>query len=1277
MRTLRYVVIALAGLIGLVVLLLAGVLLVSDVSGVRATLRPRLETLLSEALRLQVRIGELSALSLWRGVRAQDVTLSAEGEPLIAARALWIRPDLVTVLPPRLGLRVEGEGLAVDMRRRDDGTFDLVQAFASDEPEPAEEAPPPEWLDAIDVVLRDGLVRVAGVAEQPLVLSAVDAHAVLVLGTPGRLTIDTLETSFGSASRLAARGWLDLGAPSALEVSLEVRPLAGVDLQPLAPQVAAAARLTGTVQVVGTLDEPRVEAHLAAGAGSVDLWGALAHTATGDRLDASWQLVGIDPATLIEGGPPAAVSGAGSVQAVLGEGVPRELQADARFWSSRVGDVAADWITAQARREGERVLVDVQLAAPNQAASASLAAWVGVDEPHAAAGELRFELLRPADLPAPVPETLADSELRGRLTASASALLGDERALQAELQLERGRLRGVPLDRALARARLDGGIASLDELRVEGGATKLLAWGWTQIDGPPEQRQLRAGVVGPIDLALVPDARGVVRADVSAWGTTSAIDAHATLRSNGDVQLPAVRGTLTVDASARGVGGDSPSARVALDARLVPRDDLAVTLGPEPRTLDLDLAWRRPRPGEPTLAAAATLQGAAPDQVEVELTATEPDGRKHRVVGLVERAGETISARLDELRFTPPEGVTWSLLQTATVSYGPNRIAARDLELGSRAGRIEVDGELVRDGRNDLALSIVDLDLKEVCTLAGLRQDCAGELDAALRLAGTTAKPNVAGDVRVRGLALAGQDYGGADLTLATEERLVVAGSLGQAPLGPLELAARVPLVGGWPAPTVATDRPIDATVRGDDIQLAGFRAFAEDAVTELGGQANIEVELAGTLQKPRLSGGIDASDIRLTLAATNATWRDGRLRMSFVDDAITLDELSLRDTQDGSVSGHGSVLLGGGNPSFDLTIELRSLEVAARPDVVADASGDVRIDGSVAQPRIAGQISIDSATIRPALLPGGSGPPPDTTIHVIHAHPPDEAQPKTIGEALERAAEEAREADEDVDEEEDEKEPALFDRVTMNVTVTLVGPVVVQRTDAYLRLEGQVYVTKAPDDPLRVSGQIYSMRGWYLFRGRRIVLQEAYLTFSGETPINPYLTVRASYQTPEYTVRIGIEGTATTPELELSSEPPLDQSDILSVLLFGKTTQQLTSGQGTELRQEALGLLASYVAPELEQSLMDTFGLASLTFQLPTGSSYGSVGVGRYFGDDIFVSIGQTFGGPQGGTTRQLSGLVGSSLTVQYYLTPSITVQTSSSTEGESALDVIWHRRY
>ena len=64
-------------------------------------------------------------------------------------------------------------------------------------------------------------------------------------------------------------------------------------------------------------------------------------------------------------------------------------------------------------------------------------------------------------------------------------------------------------------------------------------------------------------------------------------------------------------------------------------------------------------------------------------------------------------------------------------------------------------------------------------------------------------------------------------------------------------------------------------------------------------------------------------------------------------------------------------------------------------------------------------------------------------------------------------------------------------------------------------------------------------------------------------------------------------------------------------------------------------------------------------------GDRAGTVGIGRYFGDDIFVSLAQDFGGPKGGTQRQLQGLIGTSVTIQYSLTPSLTLQTASSTEG------------
>jgi translocation and assembly module TamB len=615
------------------------------------------------------------------------------------------------------------------------------------------------------------------------------------------------------------------------------------------------------------------------------------------------------------------------------------------------------------------------------------------------------------------------------------------------------------------------------------------------------------------------------------------------------------------------------------------------------------------------------------------------------------------------------------LLQTATVSYAPDRITAQKLAIGSRAGRVALDGVLARGARNDLSLTVDDVSLKEVCVTAGLTQPCGGTLEAALRLAGTAKAPDVSGAIHVRNLALSGQGYGGAEIDLSTEQRLVVRGSLGKAPLGPLALDARLPLVGGWPVPSLNPQGQLDASLGGNDIQLTGFRTFAESSLSALGGQADVQITVSGTLASPRLAGGVSATGVVVGLAATGTTWKNGRLRLSFADQNVRLDELALEDGQGGTVSGSGGLAFAGDQQGVDVQIMLASLMVFARPEMDAKASGRIQIGGSVASPRIGGNLHIDSATIRPALLPGGSGPPPDPTITIVYEEqPPEEQAQKTVGQALAQVPGASPTREEKA---QAAAAPGFMDRVAMAVTVTLGDPVVVQRIDANVRLTGQVYVTKEPADALRISGQISSDRGWYMFRGRRIVLQSAYILFSGETPIDPYLTVTATYQVPDYVVTVRVEGTARAPKLELSSEPALDQSDVLSLLLFGKTTSQLTGGQSGELRQEALGILASYVAPELEQSLMDTFGLASLTFQLPTGSSYGSVGVGRYIGDDIFVSVGQTFGGPTGGTTRQLGGLIGSSLTVQYYLTSNVTVQTSSSTEGESALDVVWHMLY
>ena len=59
-------------------------------------------------------------------------------------------------------------------------------------------------------------------------------------------------------------------------------------------------------------------------------------------------------------------------------------------------------------------------------------------------------------------------------------------------------------------------------------------------------------------------------------------------------------------------------------------------------------------------------------------------------------------------------------------------------------------------------------------------------------------------------------------------------------------------------------------------------------------------------------------------------------------------------------------------------------------------------------------------------------------------------------------------------------------------------------------------------------------------------------------------------------------------------------------------------------------------------------------------------VSVGKYVADDIFVSLANKFG--QESVQK---------LTVEYAFTPRWSLETSTDTLGDSALDLFWKRRY
>ena len=216
------------------------------------------------------------------------------------------------------------------------------------------------------------------------------------------------------------------------------------------------------------------------------------------------------------------------------------------------------------------------------------------------------------------------------------------------------------------------------------------------------------------------------------------------------------------------------------------------------------------------------------------------------------------------------------------------------------------------------------------------------------------------------------------------------------------------------------------------------------------------------------------------------------------------------------------------------------------------------------------------------------------------------------------------------------------------------------------------------------------SVRGTFDLLGKQFNLSKGQVSFSGATPPNPLLDIQVTYQAPSITALASVSGTASSPVLSFSSQPPLPQDEIVAQILFGQSASNLGRMQAIQLATE-LASLAGFgknkggVMGELRESLgLDVLrfgsiqesgqrrhqtGKAGLLQPGQNGSSEDmesipALEVGKYVTDDIYVGLEQGMNGDSSGVR------------VEIELTPSLNLEGSTTPQG-SEVGINWKKDY
>jgi translocation and assembly module TamB len=111
-------------------------------------------------------------------------------------------------------------------------------------------------------------------------------------------------------------------------------------------------------------------------------------------------------------------------------------------------------------------------------------------------------------------------------------------------------------------------------------------------------------------------------------------------------------------------------------------------------------------------------------------------------------------------------------------------------------------------------------------------------------------------------------------------------------------------------------------------------------------------------------------------------------------------------------------------------------------------------------------------------------------------------------------------------------------------------------------------------------------------------------------------------------TANVNIRGRLSKPEIVLSSVPPLEEADILALIVFNQPINQLGEGQQISLAQRAQGLATGAIVGQLSRSIgtllnVDLFEISAA----PENGDAAQFTIGQQLGQNLYVKLQQGVG--------------------------------------------------
>jgi translocation and assembly module TamB len=231
-----------------------------------------------------------------------------------------------------------------------------------------------------------------------------------------------------------------------------------------------------------------------------------------------------------------------------------------------------------------------------------------------------------------------------------------------------------------------------------------------------------------------------------------------------------------------------------------------------------------------------------------------------------------------------------------------------------------------------------------------------------------------------------------------------------------------------------------------------------------------------------------------------------------------------------------------------------------------------------------------------------------------------------------------------------------------LDLTIDLPARIFVRGLGLESEWAGRLQVRGPASSPL-VVGQLEVRRGRFDFLDRRFELRRGTIEFTGSTPPEPQINLEAVSQGGGITAVVRLTGPASKPEVQLTSDPPLPQDEVLSRLLFNRSVSEITPAQAAQLALAVNRLRGG--GPGIMDQVRNTLGIDTLDVGGGDTPGSASVRAGKYLSDDVYVELEQG--------TNDASGRA----RVEIEILPNVSLEADTSQDANSGIGIQWRLDY